>query len=375
VIKILVLINGWTIRTGSGGEYHMLYVIKEWIKMHRVSIIMPRLGYMSTKTVLNNGYSVYFSSDGQDEIYHLSGIVVSYFHRILRTLFIKLNQNPDVIIASSHLMYDVVPAVLLNMRFRSRLVIYVHHILQLHRTQTRLSDKISLFNEKIGLMLAKKASLIFVMNNDVKNILISMGFRAEKIFVSGNGVQTELIDSIKVDTKELDCCFCGRLVKTKGIYDLIEIWQRVIEHFPKSKLVIIGHGPEYWRLLELINSRELSQNIILKGFLPEDLKFSTMKSSKIFISPSYEEGWSIVISEAIACALPIVCYDLSVYKIFGDALVKVETGNKQAMAQTIIDLLSNKDMQIDLVHRMNNNKSLINWETIAERELSKIKNL
>ena len=42
-----------------------------------------------------------------------------------------------------------------------------------------------------------------------------------------------------------------------------------------------------------------------------------MKSSKLFIFPSYEEGWGISITEAMACGLAVVCYDLKAYDVFG----------------------------------------------------------
>ena len=49
--KILVLMNGWRDKkVGSGGDYHILSVLKDWSKQHEISVITPRLGYASTRS-------------------------------------------------------------------------------------------------------------------------------------------------------------------------------------------------------------------------------------------------------------------------------------------------------------------------------------
>ena len=64
-----------------------------------------------------------------------------------------------------------------------------------------------------------------------------------------------------------------------------------------------------------------------------------MKNSRIFIFPSYEEGWGIAVAEAIACGLNVVLYDIGTYKIFGKNVIMVEKGNTRKMAKIIIDLI------------------------------------
>ena len=162
--------------------------------------------------------------------------------------------------------------------------------------------------------VGRRADLIFVVNIDTKDALIARGFDSDKIFVTSNGVEHEFISSVRAGLRKFEACFCGRLVKRKGIDDLVEVWERVLKYFPESKLVIIGHGPEQCKLIDLVKNKELDRNIIITGYIPEKEKISVIKSCKIFISPSYEEGWGIAVSEAITCGLPVVCYDLPAYK-------------------------------------------------------------
>ena len=114
-----------------------------------------------------------------------------------------------------------------------------------------------------------------------------MGFDQAKIRVSSNGLDYGYIDSIKpTDDTGYDGCFCGRLVKRKGIYDLIKIWKSVTRRYPNSRLVIVGDGPEYSSLSNKLKEMNLAENIKLMGFISERDKFLIMKCSKIFIFPS-----------------------------------------------------------------------------------------
>jgi glycosyltransferase involved in cell wall biosynthesis len=373
--RILILTNGWTGKIINGGEYHIIRVLRNWGKENQISIIMPKSGYKSSKYMLSNECQMYISSP-EERVGGLISEAIFYFRRIIRSSLFRLKQHPEVIIASSHLLYDVLPALILRKRKKSKLVVYIHHIIGSFRTYGHgIWTSLSLLNEKTGLLLSKNADLIFVVNDDVKKTLISKGFQVDKIFVTGNGVERESIDSIKSNGSEFDGCFCGRLTAIKGVYDLLDIWKRVLEFFPQARLVIIGNGPEYYKLSRMAKNKGLEKSIILTGFISEEKKFSTIKSSKIFISASYEEGWGIAVSEAMACGLAVVCYNLSAYKIFGDAIIKVQRGNKEEVIQAIIDLLTDENKRVSLANKAKEVSKSLDWDNISTEELKQINNL
>lgn len=380
MVRILTLANGWRDETIRGGDYHALRVLRNWSKENKISLIMPQLGYEAAKDMLHDGgYSLYLSSNEEEGEEGLAKLIILYLLRILRTSLItpKLDKpNPEIIISASHLLYDILPAVLLRRKLKCKLVVYVFHLFGSFRSYKQgIWSSISLLSEKLSLSLCKRVDLIFVDSTEIKDVLISKGFQANKIFVTGNGVEHEFIDSVKVDFKSFTGCFCGKLVKGKGVYDLLEVWNGVLRHFPKSRLVIIGQGPEYSNLRLIVKNKSLDKSIMLVGFVSEEQKVSLMKSSKIFISASYEEGWGIAVGEAMACGLSVICYDLSAYKIFGDAIIKVEVGNKAAMTKAVTDLLADENKQILLSAKAKEVAKLLDWDSIAEEELKMIYNL
>jgi glycosyltransferase involved in cell wall biosynthesis len=376
LLLILIVMNGWRDKVSRGGDYHMLRVLKIWGKNHQISLIMPKLGYEFTISMLSKKPQIYFSSHENEELRNLRAVVKAYIIRSVKSLFFKF-ENPDIIVCSSHLFYDVFPAICLHkLKNESKLVIYIFHLFSSARSYSGgVWNIFALLSERISLFLCNKADLIFVDNNIIKIALVSKGFDAKKIFVTRNGIEYDFINSIQGGEKRFDGCFCGNLDKRKGVYDLIEVWQKIVACFPVAKLVVIGRGPESIRLTKEIENKKLQNNVILAGYLPEDQKISIMKSSRVFIFPSYEEGWGIALSEAMACGLPAVCYRLAAYDVFGNGVIKVEIGNKETMADAVFDLLSNQTKQKNLGDRAKEATRSLDWDDIAAEEFREISKL
>jgi glycosyltransferase involved in cell wall biosynthesis len=352
----------------------MLHVMKEWSNSHLISLVIPMFGFLFSKPFISDKYKIYFSSSGTKPIdgYRL---IPTYSKRIIRSMFTHFRNKPDVVICSTHFLYDTLPGFILHYRFRAKLVVYVYHIIGEHASdRTGILSKVSILSEKLSLKLMRYANIVFIDNEDIRTHLINMGLEPSKIFLSTNAVDYDAIASVRpVGEIIYDGCFCGRLVKTKGIYDLIDVWKFVTIRYPHARLVIIGDGPEYATFSDKIKEADLERNIQLMGFVSERDKFLTMQRSRIFISPSYEEGWGIAIAEAIVCGLEVVSYDLAAYKFFEGHLIKVEKGNSRKMAEAAADLIE-KRMKIKTAYsKLNMVQSILDWKDVANKELRVIK--
>lgn len=163
----------------------------------------------------------------------------------------------------------------------------------------------------------------------------------------------------------------GRLIPSKGIFDLAEIWKLVVEKSPKTRLAVIGTGEEVMkdRLKELIRKNSLDNNIELLGFLPKREVIRVLKSARVFLFPSWEEGWGISVAEAMACGLPVVAYDLPVYKeIFSSGITKVPLGATGQFADEVIQLLSDKELLVKMGQDALSQSSVYDWDIVAKQE-------
>jgi glycosyltransferase involved in cell wall biosynthesis len=247
------------------------------------------------------------------------------------------------------------------------------------RQGPRLTNILSYLEQRISLSLIKHASdKILVCNTELKRQLVSMGFRDSRIVIDAMGIDKQAIDRAQpISDMSFDACFVGRLHITKGIFDLIEIWKRVNRSRPGARLAIL-YGQVSNGILEQISQRlkdyNLKDTVYNPGIVPSDVVYSVMKSSKVFVFPSHEEGWGIAICEAMATGLPVVAYDLPPYReFFTEGLVTVKLGDYESFAHAILRLLSDENYRLEMGKKAVRIATQYTWDATAERELVEIK--
>jgi len=184
--------------------------------------------------------------------------------------------------------------------------------------------------QQFSILLMYRADLIVVLNPLVRDYLINRGFK--KVFIQEVDVDKRAIDAVKEKTKVYEACFMGRLSPSKGIFDLPKIWEGM-----QGKLIVMGNGfPKDVEKLKKL----CGENIIFVGDKQDEEKIRLIKQSKVFIFPSYEEGLSLTIKEVLACGVPIVAWDLPVYKVlYKNKLKLVPIGDIEAFRRAICEYL------------------------------------
>jgi len=372
-MKVLVINNGLTVGI-SGGDVHIIKVTQYWAKTNTIFFLIPRRAYLASKLLVGKSlvYGTPFKLDYYTKVFGTLGSAILFTLRILKTVLFNPKERFDAIIASSHYPHDVIPAIVFHLRNpKSKLVVYLHGISI--PSDNMLRSLISTMYNIFGLLLcARGARLIFVINSPTRKYLLHQGVEGGRVVVTTNGVETEEVVGLR-KRKIFDACFMGRLVKSKGIFDLPSIWKRVCSIRPSATLAILGGGPEKELINKLVVKTGLKKNIILFGFVTEDKKYNLLKSSKIFIFPSYLESWGISIAEAMACGLPVVAYDLPIYKeVFNDKLLTVPLGDVDAMAKQVIYLLENPEVTRKIGEANREFVKKYDWGIVAKRELKAI---
>lgn len=99
----------------------------------------------------------------------------------------------------------------------------------------------------------------------------------------------------------------GRLVARKEIHQLVQMMDSLRDR--RARLLVVGSGPQEPQLREMVNSRGLEKHVRFMGHVSEADKFRLLHVSDLYVSSSQHEGFGIVFLEAMACGLPVVCYD------------------------------------------------------------------
>ena len=102
--------------------------------------------------------------------------------------------------------------------------------------------------------------------------------------------------------------FLGRLHQKKGLHLLMEAWARVANREEDVHLVIAGPDSEntLGELEQMRDERELQPKVTFTGMLKGEAKWSALAAASLFVLPSYSEGFSVAVLEALAMGLPVI---------------------------------------------------------------------
>lgn len=139
-----------------------------------------------------------------------------------------------------------------------------------------------------------QADYITVASDFVLKTFKDNGFDCSKIFVNPYGVRIDNFSPLNVE-KKYDCIFVGQWCKLKGCEMLIEYFSRN----PNLKFIHVGS-------IGNIKFPQLN-NMTHIDAIPEKELVKYYNISKIFVFPSYNDGYGLVLNQAAACGLPIVC--------------------------------------------------------------------
>jgi glycosyltransferase involved in cell wall biosynthesis len=99
----------------------------------------------------------------------------------------------------------------------------------------------------------------------------------------------------------------GRLTRVKGFRRMIQAYEPVARARPEWQLHIYGHGDDQEALERLIEERDLGGQVRLMGYT-RDLR-SVLMDSSVYAMTSHEEGFPMVLIEAMSTGLPLVSFD------------------------------------------------------------------
>lgn len=232
-------------------------------------------------------------------------------------------------------------------------------------------------NEKnpIKLSAYRNAACMAVSQNSANDF--KKCFTLKNITVVGNGIDTEPFRQFKIKTKKFDAVFLGRVSEDKGIFDLLNAWKNIVANSPSARLLLIG-GVDYRiakRLHQTILNLHIENNVTVTGFVTDEKVIQLLKASKIFVLPSKEEGFSLVVAEAMAAGLPCIISDLpALREVYSSAAIFVETGNTEKITEAIQFLLLHPEYCKMLEQEGQKLIENLTWENVALKEYGVLQN-
>jgi len=265
---------------------------------------------------------------------------------------------------------NLISAYTVSLLCRKPLVIVFHHLMQ-----RDYNDK---YYPKIIKLLAHKHAETCIAVSQATANEVKKTFNVERLIITTNGINLDIFRNVKSQPKIYDAVFFGRISEEKGVFTLLQAWKTVITQTPSAQLLLLGGTTEHVKeaCTKTINKLELGRNVTISGFVSDREAVRLLKSSRTFVFPSKEEGFGLVIAEAMAAGLPCILSNLPALKEnFHSAAVFVEPTDVEGFAQAILTLLSNPKKCRELKKRGQRLVKRFSWEAVAKKELELFKSV
>lgn len=251
----------------------------------------------------------------------------------------------------------------------------IHDIVEL---QTNKYSKIlNIFKETMIKSSIKNSKIIITVSFTVKNQIDKL-FSKNAIVVY-NGVNKTFINhklfhdiKRKYFINEFEYfCFIGTLLKHKNIINLIRGFSEYSKLNNNYKLIIIGKKENaYQEITNEINSLNMMNQVVLTGYLHDDIKFEILKNSKGLIFISNNEGFGLPLLEAQKLNVPVIAADIPVFReILKDSAIYVDPISPAKISEGIKKLVNNDKLSKELILRGKNNLKNFSWKESARKTL------
>jgi len=164
----------------------------------------------------------------------------------------------------------------------------------LHKRQMKWAFK------KATFVTGKSQALVTAIHSHTSRV------NAEVVY---NGVDFEsftLRSSPVFTSAEIKLVFIGSVIKTKGIFELIDAIALLKKQNCTINLNLLGAGAQMKDLEERISQLGVADSVNLVGPIPHDSLMNFIHDSDALILPSYREGVPNVVMESLSTGTPVI---------------------------------------------------------------------
>ena len=212
--------------------------------------------------------------------------------------------------------------------FLARVPIRMHTVAGLPLTEAKgFKKRVLVFVEKLTYATATN---VYPNSFGLKDYILQNKLCSEsklKVIGSGssNGIDTdyfsianmnsdillEIKKSIGIEKNTFVFCFVGRIVKDKGIHELVSAFQMIDQKEFKSKLIFVGNYEQDLDPIdnEILHKIKANKNIIEVGYQEDVRPYLAISNALVF--PSYREGFPNVVLQAGAMNLPAIVSNIN----------------------------------------------------------------
>ncbi len=174
---------------------------------------------------------------------------------------------------------------------------------------------------------------------------------------------------VPIDSTSPNLLYHGRVDARKGVLDLLDAFSIVRDRGSSAKLVVSGIGPDVESATSKIRELHLTNAVTMSGYVAYEAVPEVYRRGDIFLSPTYAEGFSNTILEAMASGLPVISTNaVGVVDCIRDSEngLLVDPGDTEALASCIERMLVDSNLRATLAQSaLDEVRREYSWENVG----------
>ncbi|SHK65023.1 Glycosyltransferase involved in cell wall bisynthesis [Clostridium cavendishii DSM 21758] len=267
-------------------------------------------------------------------------------------------------------------------------VITLHDIIPLRMPETVSHRYLKIFNEEMPNILDSTSGIITVSEFSKQDIAKQFNYPLENIFVTHLAAEEVYTPLNKIHSKEYlkkkygisddFILYVGGFSPRKNILGLIEAFSILVKsHKSPINLVILGkQGPSYDKYKTRTLELNISDKVIFPGFIELNDMPIFYNASRLFVYPSFYEGFGLPPVEAMASGTPVIASNLtSVPEILGDSALLINPSSVDEIKNSMLNILEDKVLTLNLINKGFIHSSKYSWKKTAYDTLDAYKSI
>lgn len=234
-------------------------------------------------------------------------------------------------------------------------------------------NRIGKFIEPIYFKLYRKVKFWTDANSTIDD-LVKKGINRKKCVAINCPIGNKTLSALPKKENKPTFIFVSRVVKMKGIEDVIRAFFYILRDLKDANLWIVGDGEKKYvdELKETMHSFSIASKVKFFGFVSNDKKLELMRKAHILLHASIKEGWGLVVVEAASQGTPSVVYNVAGLR---DSVKNKETGivlsenSSKEMAEQALKLLKDKRKYKSFQKNSLAWSKSLTWEKATEKSL------
>lgn len=230
----------------------------------------------------------------------------------------------------------------------------------------------------------KTADLVIAVSEHTRQQIVRLlGIAKEKVFTVYSGIdplflqpRSELDDSAVMRRYGIDypyILFVGNIDPRKNIRGLITAYAMYARrHQFCARLIIAGkETSQAANELAVIDELGVQDMVDYLGYVPRGDLPALYARARVFIFPSFLEGFGFPVLEAMSCGTPVIVSDTSALpEVAGNAAYYVAPGSEAGIAKALLDVMTKPRLRDSMIKKGLERARMFRWERTARETMA-----